>query len=500
MKLVEPASSVIYLRKSQEDKELEIIGEKETLARHKKRLLSVAEKQGLNITMIYEEILSGDSIEERPAMQKLIQDLLNRKYKNLLVVELQRLSRGSTKDQGIILEAIEISGTKIVTPDRTYDPTNEYDLEAIEFGLYMSRREYKFITKRMRAGLMQSVKEGNYLSPIAPFGYDIWKRGRNDRTLKPNEHADLVKQMFSWSGEENMGVGEIMKRLNAMGISTHRGGHWTRSTVRAILINPIYTGKVRWNKRNSQREYIEGKIELVHHMNTKEDTLLVEGKHPALIDDETFEKVQKNFQFHPPVETKKLNNILAGLIRCSKCGKTLKYIKANGNLKPRYSHREHPKCNTKSTKAHIIMSSIKETLNEKMNDFEIALDNFNSSGEIERYEKLKDSLEKELEKLIKKKNKLYDLFEDDVYSRAEFTERKFVIIDKMSKIKSEMENLIEPSENDFKIKAATIRNVIDTLDADNISTIKKNKLLKSVIKRIDYCHDGDSVELDIFFK
>lgn len=105
MKIVNPATA-IYLRKSREDAELETINEGETLARHKKTLMGVAERQGLNVTKIYEEIVSGDSIDERPEVQKLINELLQNRYQNIVVMEIQRLARGNTKDQGIILKAL----------------------------------------------------------------------------------------------------------------------------------------------------------------------------------------------------------------------------------------------------------------------------------------------------------------------------------------------------------------------------------------------------------
>lgn len=98
MKIVNPATA-IYLRKSREDAELENINEGETLARHKKTLMGVAERQGLNVTKIYEEIVSGDSIDERPEVQKLINELLQNRYQNIVVMEIQRLARGNTKDQ-----------------------------------------------------------------------------------------------------------------------------------------------------------------------------------------------------------------------------------------------------------------------------------------------------------------------------------------------------------------------------------------------------------------
>lgn len=91
--------SVIYLRKSRADVELEKYGEGETLARHESQLLDLAKKKNLNITEIYKEIVSGETISARPVMQKLLTEVEEGVWDNVLVVEVERLARGDTVDQ-----------------------------------------------------------------------------------------------------------------------------------------------------------------------------------------------------------------------------------------------------------------------------------------------------------------------------------------------------------------------------------------------------------------
>lgn len=119
----------IYLRKSRADAETEARGEGETLARHEKMLLDLAEKMGIKIDKIYREIVSGETIEARPEIQKLLSDVKKGMWKGVLVVEVERLARGETMDQGIVAKAFKISDTKIITPMKTYDPNDEFDEE-----------------------------------------------------------------------------------------------------------------------------------------------------------------------------------------------------------------------------------------------------------------------------------------------------------------------------------------------------------------------------------
>ena len=73
---------------------------------------------------------------------------------------------------------------------KTYNPNNEYDEEYFEFGLFMSRREYKTINRRLQRGRLSSVKEGKCVCSIAPYGYDKVKlKGDKGFTLARNENT-----------------------------------------------------------------------------------------------------------------------------------------------------------------------------------------------------------------------------------------------------------------------------------------------------------------------
>jgi DNA invertase Pin-like site-specific DNA recombinase len=144
----------IYLRKSRMDIEAEARGEGETLARHKKALLSLAKHLNIEIAAIYQEIVSGETIASRPVMRQVLTEVEQGLWEGVLVMEVERLARGDTMDQGLVSQTFKYSGTKIVTPSKIYDPNNEFDEEYFEFGLFMSRREYKTINRRLQRGHM----------------------------------------------------------------------------------------------------------------------------------------------------------------------------------------------------------------------------------------------------------------------------------------------------------------------------------------------------------
>ena len=110
---------LIYLRKSRADQEAELRGEGETLARHEKALLELARRQHLPIADIYREVVSGETIASRPMMQQLLSEVEQGVWDGVLVMEVERLARGDTIDQGIVAQAFKLSDTKIITPIKT---------------------------------------------------------------------------------------------------------------------------------------------------------------------------------------------------------------------------------------------------------------------------------------------------------------------------------------------------------------------------------------------
>lgn len=167
-------------------------------------------------------------------MQNLLSAVRTGIYAGVIVMEVERLARGNTKDQGIVAEAFALTGTKIITPGKIYDPTNEYDMEYFEFGLFMARREYKTIVRRMQAGRAASAREGLFPGGTAPFGYRKVKlQGRKGFTLEHDEReapiVRLIGDLYAYDMKDgsgrtvSMGGTRIARYLNGLGHTTRSG-------------------------------------------------------------------------------------------------------------------------------------------------------------------------------------------------------------------------------------------------------------------------------------
>lgn len=487
----------MYLRKSRADLEAEALGEGETLARHKNILFKLAEKYNIHPDqiVIYQEVVSGDSISERPEMQRLLNDVYQKTYAGCFVVEVERLARGNTKDQGEVSDAFQYGNTKIITPVKTYDPHNEFDQEYFEFGLFMSRREYKTIKRRMEAGRQESIAEGNYVGSIRPYGYNVERINKKERILveKPDE-SQYVKMIFNWFTIDRLTAGQIAKKLTEMHVPTMTGNkEWNRSTIADLLKNVHYTGKVRWHRRKCSKEYDidTGKLSKTKRRLSPEDYKVFKGKHKAIISQEQFDFAQTLFTGQVPVKAcETIVNPFVGLMQCKKCGRNVYYhdYKDRQNTVPRFIHSNSLLCKSKSLPASQVIDAIIEGLKAYIADFEVKMKNDSNHDDRIRHQEMIDALEAELDKQEKKRRKLFDAFEDGVYDNNEFIERKQAVYNTIEEIKKQIQVAKDeaPEPVDYEEKITQLHKLIDCIKNPDISAKSKNIFMKEYIDYIEY--------------
>jgi len=309
----------VYLRKSRADLEAEGRGEGETLSRHRRALTALAEQYRHRITGVYEEIVSGERILDRPAMQDLLHAVQNGNYEAVLVMDIDRLGRGNMVDQGIIQDTFKSSGTLIITPRKVYDLQDEFDEEWSEFEAFLARRELKIITRRIQRGRRQSAGDGKSVSRKPAYGYT-----RDDGLrLRPDaETAPVVRMIFSLAADGH-GASRISAQLSEMGILTPSGKtRWNRSTIYSILQNPVYRGHIRWGFFRYKKTGPRGGYSRVR---TREDEqTLCLNAHEPLVDEDTYRRCLSHSVRQPRVARQRtLVNPLAGLIVCSACGRVM---------------------------------------------------------------------------------------------------------------------------------------------------------------------------------
>jgi DNA invertase Pin-like site-specific DNA recombinase len=499
-------SHCLYLRKSRADLDAEARGEGETLARHEKALLELGKRQKLNITQIYREIVSGETIAARPVMQQLLSEVEQGAWDGVLVMEVERLARGDTIDQGIVAQTFKLSDTKIITPMKTYDPNNEYDEEYFEFGLFMSRREYKTINRRLQRGRIASVKEGKYVGNKSPYGY-VRKKLEHEKgfTLDVDpEQAPIVKMIFDLyaHGErqadgtlKEMGVAKIVRKLNNLGIPTVKGDVWVNATLQNMLRNPVYIGKIRWSARPMKKRMVDGQMIIERPRAKEADWIMADGLHEALVDDKTWNEVQQHLHANPSTPCPKeyqVKNPLSGLVVCGMCGRKM--------VRRPYTNSNYPdtlmcavtSCNNISSQLDYVEERVLQSLQQWLNNYKLAYGKQPAAApQTSIKKKALKNTQAELKSLEKQRDSIYDLLEKGIYTTDVFLERSQSINDKISELKESMnvinseierETLTEQSQKTIIPRAERVIAQYKKVK----SPAEKNELLKSVIEKVVY--------------
>lgn len=490
----------MYLRKSRADLEAESRGEGETLSRHLRTLQLLADRMGITIppSAIYREIVSGDTIAARPMMQRLLQEVQDGMWEGVFCTEVERLARGDTIDQGMVAQAFKYSGTRIITPAKTYDPENEMDEEYFEFSLFMARREYKTIKRRMQAGRAASVREGHYVAGKRPFGYQIVKAPGKGYTLAQDEaEAPIVRQVFDWY-LAGVSCAEIARRLTAMGSTTYNGHLWTPSAIGKMLTLPVYAGFVQWMQRETRSAIVNGKRTTSRPLSPRR--IQAKGLHAPIVTPEEFAQVaairHKN-DTYGKVDPQALSNPLAGLLRCGLCGYAMTRRPNSSGV---FYVCRTPGCPCSSAHQDVVVALVLSHLRDTVAEYAACPPDQplpppppDHSREISLAQSAIDTARKQL-------IAAQDMLERGVYTIDDYLSRRAALHDKITAAQSEIERIRAHAVPDQRTAIlSNLPQIHNVLDAWPFATTAhhQNALLRSILSRVDYtkttpCKRGES--------
>ncbi len=487
----------IYLRKSRMEEQADLA---ETLRRHKDTLYKIADSMGYNVGTVFEEVVSGESLYARPQMMALLEKVEGGTVDAVLCMDIDRLGRGGMRDQGLILDMFRETNTKIITPDHTYDLNDESDDQLTEFKAFFSRQEYKQITKRLRRGLRQTILEGCYVSP-APYGYrNIIKDKKPTLEIIEDEarHVQMINDMYC----SGIGSAEISARLNAMGAKPHRGIRFHRNSILFILQNPVYIGKVVWNRTKDIRKGAKGNDKHITVNLPQEKWTIVDGLHPALITEAQFKLAQEiaKARYIPPSNDGTIKSPLAGLVRCSSCGKNLQRMNERKGVP--YLMCNTPGC-CAGIKYEFVEPLIMDHLRDKLADLKADIPIIDDS---QKYAVILDSIKTEISKVLKQKDNLHNLLEQGTYDVVTYRERMKVISDKLDELADqEQAAKLDIEKHQTTDKTALADKITYALEVYNAcGPAERNRLLKSFVDHIVYSKEKKSKQNDfqlrIFYK
>ena len=495
-----PDEIIEYLRKSRSDDALLTV--EEVLERHETILDEWAENNlGGRVPEEnkFREVVSGETIEDRPEMKEVLRLIESPRIKAILVVEVQRLSRGDLEDAGRLIKLLRYTNTLVITPQKTYDLRDDYDRDFFERELKRGNEFLEYQKKIMNRGRLLSVSQGNYLGSHPPYGFErtwVTDGKRKCPTLKIKEdEANVVRMIFDMYVNENMGRTNIANRLDNLGIKPPKGKYWSPAALKDTLENIHYIGKVRWNFRKTLMQVEDGEITEVRPKSKIGEYLIYDGKHDAIVSEEIFAAAQeKAGRNHKTRKSNKLRNPLAGLLFC-KCGSAISlrtYVTKEGKVRnaPRLLCDKQTKCNSGSCLYDEMIEKVKGVLAECIADFEVRIKDNNKDAEKFHRNLIKD-LEKKLEALEVKEISTWDKYTEEGMPKAVFDKINEKILHDKEEVKAGLCNARAsmPNPVDYEEKLQRFQDALDALNDNDMPADKKNALLKACIDRIEYSRE-----------
>lgn len=498
----------IYLRKSRKDLEEEKKASEEgrgydTLERHRRQLLDLAKRERHNIIDIFEEVVSGEYISERPIMQKMLHEVETGIADAVLVMDMDRLGRGDMVDQGTIYRVFRYSETLIITPTEIIDPNDENQELTFSIKSLIAREELKAIVKRMQRGRRASAGEGKSITKVPPYGY---LRDENLKLYPDPEKSWVVKKIFEMIAS-SYGRQSVAQELDRLSIKPPEGEYWNPSTISAIVKNEVYLGQIIWGKM----KYIKQNGKYFKKKMPVERWQRHEGAHEPIVSKELFEKANlaHSNRWRPPiVQTKKLSNPLAGILVCELCGHAMVYQPRKDRPNPQVRCVQ-PSCKNvqKGAALSLVEERILQGLKEIVEAFEFDESMFKAevqpTADFSVKEKVFENKQNEISDLQKQKSSLHDFLEKGVYDLDTFLERQKTIVGRIKKAELEAAQLKEEitkekqKEANIAEFAPKVKNVIEAYYAtDDIE--KKNRLLKTILEKATYLRKKEWKKKDEF--
>lgn len=282
---------VIYIRVSSER---QVKGY--SLDGQKRYLIDCAERQGMKVSAIYvEEGKSGKSIEGRTAFQSMLDGIrkgtLQTDY--VLVYKLSRFGRNA-KDVLNSLEFIMQYGVDLMCVEDGLDSSTSMGKMMITILGAVAELERENIIAQSLLGREEKAKSGGWNGGFAPYGYEL-KNGK----LEPKEgEHEIVTMIFDMFLNKGMGYSTVARYLNQNGYIREpaknavnpKFNDWKAEQVKRILDNPLYTGKIAWGRRRTEK--VQGTSNEQRLVPQEEFIMSEKKSHEALVSEEDFKKVQ----------------------------------------------------------------------------------------------------------------------------------------------------------------------------------------------------------------
>lgn len=475
-------STGIYIRVSTEDQAKDGF----SIHAQREKLTKYAEACEWDIYDYYvDDGISGKNLTDRPEVTRLLEDIKEGKIKNVLIYKLDRLTR-SMKDLIYLIDYFEEYGCTFNSQTEKIDTSNAVGRMFVKIIGIFAEFERENLAERVSFGYEQKTREGNYTNTHGVYGYDYIIG--EQKLLVNREEAELVNKIFDLyiDGESYL---KIAKKFNMLNVPTKRGGHWASATIKSIIHNPLYVGKVRYGvgKKNNHKAFeVEGKdIE-------------------SIVQKEKWEKANKIVSTRKKYCVRRYPNENAYFfhtIRCSKCGGkiSVRQQKQHGKVYITYMCNAHSRgfCDAAGFSHQKLENAFLEYL-DTLGDIEPTAEIMHQQKKISDIAEKRKKIEFKIDRLENKKKSIRQKFIDDLIQIEDYQTLTNEINDQQEVFKLELDKIEMPVEDRIAYKYDDIKQVVGNikLNWENLNDKEKMSFLEQFINEIKVCKKEAGVVIE----
>ena len=463
--------------------------------------------------------ISGKNIKDRPALKELLSDAKAGKFDMVISWKINRVSRKLEDVLKIVnlLEKNNITFKSYSEPFETDTPAGRMQFQMMAL---IGEFERGTIAQNVKMGMIAKAKSGNWCGGRV-LGYDLVpnnspeeeKKGKNKLEINEKE-AEIVRFIFN-EYSKGKGYKAITNKMNKLGYKTKKGNNFSVGSIRDILTNPVYIGEIRYNVRQNWSEK--------RRRNINPNPIRVKGKHEAIIDRELWDKVQLILESKKGKPSRIYDGEypLTGILRCPKCGAGMVISRTTNTLadgtKKRiayyccgnWKNKGTSVCNSNTIRVdkanEYVFKKIEELVsNEAMIKAVVKNINKERKDKVKPAKRLLGDIDKELEKLDKRKRKIFEAYEVDILTKDEFQTRKNELNEKIRILEEEKKPLLNTISEEVseEIPYEFIKDILMNFSKilnSSVSREQQKKLLHMIISEItmNESREIESIKLNI---
>ena len=324
--------AALYMRLSKDD---EGFGESSSITNQRNMLAAYAKDHGYFVFDEYvDDGYSGTNFD-RPAFQRMLQDIENKKINLILTKDLSRLGRDYIQTGQYTEVYFPSKKVRFIAVNDGFDSEGPFT-DIAPFKHVVNEMYARDTSKKIRSAFAVKMREGNYIGNFAPYGYQKDPNNKNHLILDETSAA-VVRQIFSLAADGEKPV-QIARYLNDQKILTPalyrcafhpelkqdaytKRREWTAGSVFKLLCNVVYLGHMAQGKTTK----VSFKSKVTLH-NPRQDWIVVKNTHEPIISEDLFEMAHRRMKSRICEKKGQFNNIFSGIAKCADCGRNMSSV------------------------------------------------------------------------------------------------------------------------------------------------------------------------------